>query len=719
MSNLAINDAGDVIAFDGREWKPAPMAQNDQGQKVVYNGSAWQPLDQLLGASKAAQGAERGKGGGVDNFGRSLARGASFGLADEIAAAGDATVGPAADWVLGKLGLGKTNTSTAGSWGERYNQNLAAERGQNKAYDENFPVWSGVGQVAGNVAASVPLLAAAPALTSVGPSVFGNAAKMAAVGGTMGAVQGFNEGEGGFGDRVANSVVPGAAGAVVGGALPIAGAAGRRFMETGMGRSVSEKVVSPLARKMAGMMGEATPIKSLSAAAAAPDGNPGVFTQIAENTGSAAQTGAVRRLTTALQRSGMSPDDVRARLRQLGPEATLADVEEQFFSAARAANTMPGETKSVARSVLEGRARQAGNRMTEVFNGTEPAPSAFALRGKGQAFDQNLRAVGQRAYAAMDDAGLKQTPELMALYENPDVSAAITRILDAEKRTRIGTTREPASPVEIMHKVKQAIWDLGFDGPNARSGPNASWYRDLGTQYVDALKRANPKLAEADKLYSQAASLPEYFDTGAKLLARDGASTSAIEGSAPALADMLSRANPQQVLAARSGATNAARSQAQESTRLARALAQRIDESAPVQSKLNQLYGPDWARNITRQAAAEKTFAKTENRLLNSTSTADKIAEVVGEGAPAGLANVPAGSVGSRLLDAIVGTVNKITAANEPVRNVIGRATLNMDPSEKERFLRLIADELARRQQASPFSASLAGSSGSLLPSNR
>ena len=703
-----------VTGPDGQKYKLT--ADNDAAIQAA--------VQQMFGGADVgeATGAERGKGGGIDNFGRSLARGASFGLADEIAAAGDATVGPAADWVLGKLGLGKTNTSTAQTWGERYDQNLAAERGQNKAYDENFPVWSGAGQIAGNVAASVPLLAAAPALTATGPSLMVNAAKMAGVGGVMGGVQGFNEGEDGFLNRLGSAAVPAAAGAVIGGLMPIAGAAGQRFMETAPGRALSEKVVSPLARKMARTMGDAPVAKSLSAAA--PDGSPGLmgppnppsyFTQVADSTQNAAESGAVRRLTTALQRSGLTPDDVRAQGARLGPEYTFADVDPQFLSAARSANTMPGETKSFAKSVLEGRDRQAGTRLTKAFEGSEPPPSAFALRGEGQAFDQNLRAVGQRAYAAMDDAGLKQTPELMALYENPEVSAAITRIMDAEKRTRIGTTREPASPVEIMHKVKQAIWDLGFDGPNARPGPNASWYRDLGTQYVDALKRANPKLAEADKLYAQAASLPEFFDAGAGLLARDGASTAAIEKSAPALADMLKGANQQQALAARSGATNAARSQAQESTRLARALAQRIDESAPVQDKLNQLYGPDWARNITRQAAAERRFAETSNEILRGSKTADKIAEVVADGIP-----VPAGSVGSRLLDAVVGTVNKLTAANEPVRNVIGRATLQMNPSEKERFLRMMAAELARRQQASPLAASLAGSSGAnLSPSNR
>lgn len=38
---LAINDAGEALAFDGKDWKPAPMAQNDKGEKVYFDGSAW------------------------------------------------------------------------------------------------------------------------------------------------------------------------------------------------------------------------------------------------------------------------------------------------------------------------------------------------------------------------------------------------------------------------------------------------------------------------------------------------------------------------------------------------------------------------------------------------------------------------------------------------------------------------------------------------------
>jgi hypothetical protein len=725
MSNLAINDAGDVIAFDGKAWKPAPMAENDAGQRVVFDGAAWQPIDKLVGQNKGSKAQ-----GESDALASAVGRGVTFGTGDELGATVRAAAPGFSNWMMGKSAFEQSlapnqnppaqTVSNAPTYDQRYEEELARMRAQATADKAAHPTLTTAGELGGNVLGTAALTMApgvGALLRGGGASgLVGNTVKMGIGGGVLGAAQGFAEGEGGAGNRAMNAIIPGAVGVLAGGAVPVLGMAAARAMETAPGRYVSEKVISPLARKIAGMVGEGAPVaKSLSAAA--PDGSPGIMGPVgdfADRAGNVAETGAVRRLATALQRADLTPDQVRLRGERLGPEYVLADVDPNLLSAARAAHTMPGQTKSTAKAVLEGRDRQAGNRLTAAFEGSEPPPSAFALRGEGQAFDQNLRSVGAKVYGEMDAAGLKQTPELMALYENPKVAAAIDRIMADEKATRIGTNRAPSSPVEIMHKVKQAIWDLGFDKDTARPGPSASWYRDLGTQYVDALKRANPKLAEADKLYAQAASLPEYFDAGANLLARDGASTAAIEKSAPALADMLKGANVQQTAAARAGATNAARSQAQESTRLARALAQRIDESAPVQSKLGQIYGQEGAGRITKQAAAERQFAETSNEILRGSKTADKIAEIVGD-----VATPQAGSLGSRALDKLVSVVSRMTAANMPVRDAIGRMTLNMNPSEKERFLRMISAELSRRQQGSPIAASLAGSSGSMISPER
>lgn len=44
MTDLAINDKGEAMAFDGKAWKPAPIAENDKGERMAFDGQQWRAL---------------------------------------------------------------------------------------------------------------------------------------------------------------------------------------------------------------------------------------------------------------------------------------------------------------------------------------------------------------------------------------------------------------------------------------------------------------------------------------------------------------------------------------------------------------------------------------------------------------------------------------------------------------------------------------------------
>jgi len=591
--------------------------------------------------------------------------------------------------------------STAPDFQGRYDEELARTRAQTRADEQAYPAMTTGANIAGNVATTA--LALPAAATSVGPRLMGNIFKMGATGAGLGAVSGFGHGEGGFENRVGSAILPAAAGGVLGAALPVAGMAGRAAMETALGRYLSENVVAPAARSIGSIFGGNAP-KSLSAAAA--DGGPAPSSWLgglADTAGNVSEAGAIERLATALQRGKIDPNTVNRRLGNLGDQAMLADVDPQFLSMARSAHTQPGETRTLAKNVLDARDRQAPDMIVRAFEGKEPPPSSFALRGENQAFDQNLRAVGSRAYGDMEAAGLKQTPELMKLYENPIIDKAINKVMSEEAATRAGTSRVPASPVDIMHKVKQEIADQGV-AATGRGASTQSYYRDLAGEYVRALKAANPKLAEADLAYSQAASLPEFFDAGRSLLT-GGTTEAATANSAPALAEMLARPNGtvQQAIAARAGATNAARETAYKGPDQAIALAKNVDTNRFTQGKIGELYGSDQAREIQRIANALRTFRATKNDILSGSKTADKLAEVVDTGNTA--VRVGSGGVTARIMEQVDNLVNRLAGPNESVRNVIGRITLNPDASENQRILALAAELLKNRAAGSPYRA--------------
>lgn len=191
-----------------------------QDDKVVAPPAAATPQDAALqpwqrdSIASPSTTPQKPEGVTPDNVMRSLARGASLGFADELAAAGDATAGPAVDWALGKVGLGTSGTSAAPTWSERYTENLAKERAKDTSFDEAHPYVSGAAKLAGGVGGTV---AAAPfvpeAVTARAATLPGNIAKQAAVGAAAGGVSGFGEGEGE--NRLGNAAV----GAATGGAF--------------------------------------------------------------------------------------------------------------------------------------------------------------------------------------------------------------------------------------------------------------------------------------------------------------------------------------------------------------------------------------------------------------------------------------------------------------------------------------------------------------------
>lgn len=656
-----------------------------------------------------------------DALARSFSQGSTFGFGDELAAGVRAGAPKLSNWMMSGPALQRDESiggsptpqtvSEAPTVQGRYDEELGKEREKLKDFSTAHPNVDLGAKLAGGVATTLLTGRAAPSLfapvAGAGPvsAIAGNMLKAGAVGGGLGALAGYGAGEGVEG-RTQNALTGGVFGAGVGAAAPVAGAVGRAALETAPGRFVSEKIVSPAVRSFANAFSPSgAPAKSLSAAADG-GGPPSALNALADRTGNVAQEAALQRLATAIQRSGQSPQYWQQQIDKRGAEAVLADLDPQFLNMAVGVKTLPGDTKSLAENVLKPRDRGTGQRLVGAAEGTEPPPSDYALRGEGQAFDQNARAVGAEAYGAMKEAGLKQTPELMALYENPAIKTAMDNVLAAVKTAKEGRPNAgPTSPVEIMHMVKQEIDGLGFDKMSGRPLSTQQQWRDLSTAFVREFKRANPAAAEADAKYRVAKSLPEYYDAGAALLTK-GMGEKARETSGPALGDLIGKSvDANQPLAARAGATNALRDATQTLTG-ARSVARVIDQSGPIRDKLVQLYGPAHADRIMQQAETEGVFANTSNRLLGGPHTADDLVNAADVGGNLGL-RMSNKSLSVRALEHLSDIVNRVVNPNEVVRNSLGRTLINTDTSENQRALRRAGEILLSRQRGNSLPASL------------
>lgn len=145
-------------------------------------------------------------------FGNNVAQAAGDGLflgfGDEISAG------------LNSLTGYDANTGTYGNWGTTYDDQLSAVRGQEKQFREDHPVVSIGSEFAG---AMLPAAFGAGAISAASslPRAIGRGALF---GGATGAAYGFGEGEGGIENRASGAAGHALIGALLGGAIPLAGA---------------------------------------------------------------------------------------------------------------------------------------------------------------------------------------------------------------------------------------------------------------------------------------------------------------------------------------------------------------------------------------------------------------------------------------------------------------------------------------------------------------
>lgn len=628
-----------------------------------------------------------------DNLARAFSQGATFGLGDELAAGVRAAAPGVSNWMMRGPALQRDESiggspepqtvSTAPTYDQRYAEELQKERDRLKQFAAENPKTAMAANVAGGLATTA--LALPEAAVSIGPSALANVAKATGIGGVLGAAQGFGEGEG-TQDRLARAGIGGTVGASLGLAARPLAALGRSISESAPGRVVGDGV-GAIARVLGG-------------AETAPAG--------------AATNGALTRIADALQRSRMGAGEVDAKLAQLGNEAIPADVSPQLLQLAVNAKTLPGDTRQIAEDVLKPRIGRTGERMIGAAEGTEPPPSHFQLRGEGQAFDTHARDVGQTAYGAMEAAGFKNSPGISKMIaENPQVEGAVDRVLASEKASRLGTDRQPASVVDLMHKVKREVQNVGLDS-SGRPSSTAYYWDQTANDFVKALKAANPELAAADRAFAQAKSLPEFYDTGAGVLSK-GLDEKATQSSAGGLAEALTGATENQALAARAGTTNAVRSVAQTLTG-ARGLARDIEFSSQLKDKLGQIYGPEQAQRLIQQAQAEGVFANTGNRLIGGPHTAD---DLVGASNLGNIAvRATPGGITPRWTETLKAALNWVSSPNEAVRNEIGRTLINPSAKANEKTIEALAKLLQARARggvgAAAASGALGGQAGSL-----
>lgn len=460
-------------AAAGNWWDAAPLAQGDANagfqNPVQVTPGQNAPTRVSMDMTKAP---DRGV---MDAAARGAASGLTANFYDElrglVEAGGAKEQDPAS--LLGLIqGIYKKTTGNEGA-DERYNAAVSRERELTKTAEEQHPVASMAGNVAGAIA--LPIGAAGSAGTL--PARIGRGA---AVGAGVGGVSGLGDGET-LPDRISKGLTGAAIGGAVGGALPV----------------VVEGVIR-------GARAATSPVANILRGIRNPDDE------------------AARRVATSIERDMQADPNAVSRLtaqefaasRQAGGPATIMDVggETTRALARSAANTSPEGRAALGRTIND-RFEGQSERVTGWLRNTFHFPDANA---QSQALTEAAKSVNKPAYAkayAEGRAGVWDD-ELSELSQAPIVQDAVAAATRQAKNKSAGGVLNASTPSRWINNGKPTLefWDLvkrQIDqeiNVAKRAGKN----EDVGT-LTEVKNTIVAKLDEAVPSYAKARSGAAHF----------------------------------------------------------------------------------------------------------------------------------------------------------------------------------------------------------------
>jgi hypothetical protein len=237
-------------------------------------------------------------------------------------------------------------------------------------------------------------------------------------------------------------------------------------------------------------------------------------------------TRAGRVITSELQRAGISPDEVKAALDEIGPNAVIGDLSPRLQARIGAVATLPGPGQDLVVNALRERAAKANPRIKgaiETTFGPDPVPSKVAAE-----IDQ-ARVTANEAYPpVLRDKALSEN----YLYDAKPLADALNKEVPnfvGETRTKIQSVRDmlvnpetgalttdPQTILAVRHEIDGMINAMkGAQGGNTTTIQALS---DMRKMIDEDLAQQVPGIKWADAGRAEVAAQAEGFDLGRKVL---------------------------------------------------------------------------------------------------------------------------------------------------------------------------------------------------------
>ena len=456
---------------------------------------------------------------------------------------------------------------------ERYSDSLKAVQSDMAADAVAHPNYKTGGEIAGAVAGTVPAMAAAPGAFGLGA---GNVALRAAA--SMGSAAGIGGADSAV--RSGGDINEAAKGAGWGAAFGLAG---------------------PFAGKALGYTGN----KLLNAVAGS--------------------TPAAQNVNNLFKAAGMTPQEARSALQQLGPNAVLADVNPALLTDASALAARGGETTATMKTAMQARAAGADDRAARLveqhlgprpdLNGSIAAIESDAATRAGPHY-----AAG-RASAPMDVTHVLTGIDSRMANATGGAESVLNKVKGfltdkvASGTNPVGLTVPKSDPQAIL-SARQALDDMIEKMPlDTSAGKNA--YRvasDLRNQ-LDRVVKQNPDFAKGDAIYAQSMGIRDAMQEGVDVFKRNVRPED--------LGRTIKAMTPEQLNAYRVGARQAIQDAMEQSSRGELAGAQTMfARGSANRAKLDALF-PN-ARDALDALHSEATMRNTERAITGNSLTAER-----------------------------------------------------------------------------------------------
>ncbi|MBX5143241.1 hypothetical protein HJB79_31525 [Rhizobium lentis] len=341
----------------------------------------------------------------------------------------------------------------------------------------------------------------------------------------------------------------------------------------------------------------------------------------------AADDAALAEIAKAAKADNLTPEQMRARLQEFGPEGMVADLGPNFQGQTGALANIPGANNKVIRTALDERNAGANSRLGQSIDDLGPRVVPSQVQ---EGIENSQRVVGQQYGPVMADARAVNSEGLANRLE-----AAITNTRGPEQQAlqRVrgylnipGTNNLDPNPQAIF-ATRQAIDGLMAGEQN----PQVIRQLAMARQEVDdLLANAAPGIKDVDARYAELARQGEALGEGQRVLDSgrtaprpDELSTRLTEGAIPQGTGVGPSAVPFRISqGARAEIDRIVGNNQNDIAAMNRLIKGEGDWN---RAKLESIFGSDKTERLLRVLGNEKTFADTRNFATGNSLTANRL----------------------------------------------------------------------------------------------